>query len=88
MKRIVIRVRCFCCDAIEYPISVVKPSLIRPRGFDVECNKCGSFNSYRVSIKLNEVKIETTWVRASEKGIKKYEKRTGKTYPALESSGA
>ena len=81
-KRIIVKARCFCCDHIEQPISVVKPSSAQPRGFEVECIKCGSFNSYRVSIKRDEIKIETTWIRASEKGIKKYEERTGKVYPA------
>ena len=81
-KPIIVKARCFCCDHIEQPIRILKPSPIHPRGFEVECIKCGSFNSYRVSIKRDEIKIETTWIRASEKGIKKYEERTGKAYPA------
>ena len=80
-KKIVIKARCYCCHHIEEPISVLKPAPFSPKGFEVECIKCGSFNSYRISIKGSEIKIETTWIRASEKGIKAYEKRTEKPYP-------
>lgn len=85
-KKIVVKARCFCCDHVEQPINIVKPMPASPRGFEVECVKCGSFNSYRVSIKRDEIKIETTWIRASEKGIKSYEKRTGKSYPVTPQS--
>ena len=80
-KRIIIKARCFCCDHVEHPISVIKPSSVQPRGFEMECIKCGSFNSYRVSIKRDQIRIDTTWIRASEKGIASYEKRKGEKYP-------
>lgn len=80
-KRIIVKARCFCCDHVESPISIIKPSSVQPKGFEMECIKCGSFNSYRVSIKRDQIKIETTWIRASEKGIAAYEKRKGEKYP-------
>ena len=85
-KRIVIKARCYCCDHVEQPISIIKPTPNLPKGFDMECVKCGSFNSYRVSIKGRELTIKTTWIRASQKGIKKYEERTGTKYPQAEST--
>lgn len=86
-KTIIIKTRCFCCDAVEYPVKTVKPSPALPRGFEKKCLKCGSYNNYRVSIKGKDITIHTTFVRASKKGIESYEKRTGKKYPATESIG-
>lgn len=80
-KKIVIKGRCFCCDHIEYPIKVNKPDYGLAKGFEHECVICGSFNTYRVSMIGNNIKIETTFVRASKEGIEEYEKRTGNKYP-------
>lgn len=86
-KKIVIRTRCFCCDHVEYPISVTKPPAASVSGFERQCVKCGSYNNYRVSVRGDSIKIDTTFVRASKKGIEAYEKRTGKKYPVAESIG-
>lgn len=80
-KKIVIKTRCFCCDHVEYPITITKPDYGVSKGFTQECLICGSFNTYRVSVKSEQIKIETTFVRASEEGIEEYEKRTGNKYP-------
>ena len=80
-KSIVVKAKCYCCETVEDLIRIRKPTPLQPNSFEIDCAKCGSFNSYRVSIKRDELKIETTWVRASEKGIKKYEERTGTKYP-------
>lgn len=82
MSNIVVKARCFPCDHIEDFISIKKPRPFSPGTFEIHCVKCGSYNSYRASIKGSEIKLETVWVRASEKGVKKYEERTGKTYPS------
>ena len=86
-KKIVIRTRCFCCDHVEYPVSVRKPAPASVLGFERQCEKCGSYNNYRLSVRGPEITIHTTFVRASKKGIEGYEKRTGQKYPATESIG-
>ena len=86
-KKIVIRTRCFCCDHVEHPVSVIKPPAASVSGFERRCMKCGSYNNYRVSIRGADITIHTTFVRASKKGIEAYEKRTGKKYPVTESIG-
>lgn len=58
-------------------IKVDKPTRLGMAVVRNECGKCYSINTYRLSIKGSNLKVETIFVSASKNGAKLYKERTG-----------
>lgn len=76
-KKIIISTVCFCCGFRDEAVKAVMPSRLSKGAFDHACIKCESINTYRLSIKDQQIKVETVHVMSTEKGREKYKERTG-----------
>ena len=79
-KKIVISAVCYCCDHREKNISTVKPTSMGTVIVKQECLVCESINTYRLSIRYGNIKVETIHCTSTAEGRDLYKKRTGKDF--------